>query len=140
MEKEKKQVENLESETIEKELEKSKKKAAELLEDQDKLERFMERLERKLKKVPGVGEKISDLPILVNLMRDYIKKEYTDIPIGTIMAILGALIYFVSPIDVIPDAIPVVGYLDDLAVIGYALKLVHDDVEEYKKWKENQKG
>jgi uncharacterized membrane protein YkvA (DUF1232 family) len=33
----------------------------------------------------------------------------------------GALIYFISPIDLIPDHIPVVGYLDDLAVLSLAV-------------------
>jgi uncharacterized membrane protein YkvA (DUF1232 family) len=34
---------------------------------------------------------------------------------------VGALIYFISPIDLIPDHIPVVGYLDDLAVLSLAV-------------------
>ncbi|MCD8197982.1 MAG: DUF1232 domain-containing protein [Lachnospiraceae bacterium] len=108
--------------------------AKELLEDEDKMERFLERLEKKLKKVPAVGDKLSDIPVLISLVRSYVKKEYTDIPIGSIIAILGSLIYFVSPIDLIPDTVPVVGYIDDIAVISFAMKMVQDDVDEYKEW------
>lgn len=69
-----------------------------------------------------------------------IKKEYSDVPIGTIIAIMGALIHFVSPIDIIPDSIPVKGYFDDAAVVAACWKLVESDVEEYQKWrKENGK-
>lgn len=66
----------------------------------------------------------------------YVKKEYTDIPIGTIIAILSALIYFVSPIDFIPDSIPGIGYLDDVAVVAVCWNLVSSDIEEYTKWRE----
>ena len=83
--------------------------AEEMLKDQDKMERFLQRLEKKLKVIPLAGEKLADVPIMVSLIRSYVKKEYIDVPIGTIIAILSALIYFVSPIDIVPDSIPVLG-------------------------------
>lgn len=43
--------------------------------------------------------------------------------------IIGALGYMISPLDVIPDAIPIVGLTDDLAVLIYVLKKVWTDVE-----------
>lgn len=115
-------------------------KAEEMLKDQDKMERFLQRLERKLKVIPLAGEKLADVPIMASLIRSYVKKEYTDIPIGTVIAIVSALIYFVSPIDIVPDSIPVLGYFDDAAVVAACWKLVDSDVEEYVKWrKENGK-
>ena len=44
-----------------------------------------------------------------------------------------ALLYIVSPIDLIPDAIPFVGLLDDVLVAGYALKQIADELARYKK-------
>ena len=44
--------------------------------------------------------------------------------------IIGALGYLISPLDVIPDAIPIVGLTDDLAVVIYVLKKVWDSVDE----------
>ena len=77
---------------------------------------------------------------MISLVRSYIKKEYTDIPIGTIIAVISAVAYIVSPIDVIPDVIPGVGYLDDAAVVVACLALVGADVTEYVKWRdENNK-
>ena len=119
---------------IENEISKNSAKAEELLKDQDKLERFLERLERKLQKIPVVGSSLSAVPILISLVRSYAKKEYTDIPIGSIIAIIGSLIYLFSHFDLIPDSIPVIGLADDAAVITAALKLVKDDVDEYKDW------
>mgnify|MGYP001770954659 CR=1 FL=1 len=50
------------------------------------------------------------------------------------IAVVSALLYFGSPVDLIPDFIPVTGYLDDAAVIAFVFRLVEDDVAEYKQW------
>jgi len=122
------------------ELEKGYSEAEEILHDEDKMERFLQRLEKKLKTVPIAGEKLAVVPIMASLIRNYAKKEYTDIPIGTLLAMISALVYFVSPIDIIPDSIPVLGYFDDAAVVAACWKLVESDVDEYVKWrKDNHK-
>lgn len=118
------------------ELEKGYEKAEEFLKDEDKMERFLQRLEKKLKIIPVAGEKLAVVPIMASLIRSYWKKEYTDIPIGSIIAILSALIYFVSPIDIVPDSVPVLGYFDDAAVVAACWKMVESDVSEYQKWRE----
>jgi uncharacterized membrane protein YkvA (DUF1232 family) len=46
---------------------------------------------------------------------------------------LGALLYFLNPVDLIPDSIPVVGYLDDFAVLTLATHLIQNSGEEQKK-------
>lgn len=118
------------------ELEKGYGKAEEILHNQDELERFLQRLEKKLKTVPLAGEKLATVPIMISLIKSYIQKQYTDIPIGTIIAIISALVYFLSPIDFVPDSIPVLGYFDDAAVVAACWKLVESDVEEYARWRE----
>lgn len=121
-------------EMIVKQINKNSDEAKRLLDDQDKMERFLERIEQKLKKIPAVGDKLSNVPILISLVKSYVRKEYQEVPLGSIIAIVGGLIYFLSPIDLIPDHIPGIGYLDDATVIVFLLKMVGDDVEEYKEW------
>ena len=122
------------------ELKKGYDKAKELLKDTDKVEVFLQKLEKKLKVIPKVGETFAIVPTMISLIRNYIKKEYTEIPIGTIIAILSALIYIFSPVDFVPDVIPGAGYIDDALVIGACLKFVSSDVKDYEKWrKENNK-
>lgn len=123
-------------EMLNEQINKNSEGAKKLLNDEDRMERFLERLERKLKKIPIVGRNLSNVPMLVSLVRSYIKKDYRDIPIGSIIAIVSALIYFLSPIDLLPDSIPVLGYVDDAAVFAFVWKMVEDDVEEYKKWQD----
>ncbi|MEZ8253111.1 YkvA family protein [Vibrio splendidus] len=85
---------------------------------------------------PGALSKLwNDIKLMVNLITDYVKGDYTDVPWRVIAAITGAIVYFASPIDVIPDFIPVVGYLDDALVIKLAIDLASEDFNEYKRWK-----
>jgi uncharacterized membrane protein YkvA (DUF1232 family) len=85
-----------------------------------------------------IGDKLVNIPIMVSLVRSYVKKEYTDIPTGSVIAIVSALVYFLFPSDVIPDIIPGLGFLDDAAVIAFCWKLVETDVEEYIKWRDKK--
>ena len=127
-------------EKMKKALEAHNEEAKAAIEGEDKFERLIQRLENKLKLIPRIGKHVSDIACMVSLVRNYIKKEYTDIPIGTIISIVSTLIYIISPIDLLPDSIPVVGYIDDIALLVWVLKSINSDVEEYKKWRvENNK-
>jgi uncharacterized membrane protein YkvA (DUF1232 family) len=61
------------------------------------------------------------------------------VPWETIVWAIAAIIYFVSPIDLIPDFIPVVGYLDDVVVIGWVAASISTDIENFREWEESQK-
>ncbi|MBQ6570190.1 MAG: DUF1232 domain-containing protein [Clostridia bacterium] len=119
------------------ELEKGYEKAEKILGNESKTERFLQRLEKKMKVIPIVGERLADIPVLASLVIHYFKREYTDLPIGTIIAVVSALIYFVSPLDIMPDILPGLGYVDDAAVVAACWNLVKSDVEEYLKWRDD---
>ena len=129
-------AEILSEEEVQARFDKSKEKAKKLLEDKDKMDRFLERLEKKLKHIPVVGGILSEIPVLVLLVKAFIEKKYLEIPIGSMIAIVGALLYFLSPLDLFPDILPAIGLVDDAAVLTLAFKFVHDDVVEFKTWRE----
>ncbi len=129
---------NFDDQVAKKQLENGFEQAENLLHDQDKVEAFLQRLEMKLKAIPGVGEKLAYIPVMASLIKSYIRKEYTDIPVGSIIAIISALVYFVSLLDIIPDGIPILGYIDDAAVIAVCWLMVGSDVKEYITWRENK--
>lgn len=86
--------------------------------------------------IPNALESLwQDIKDMWSMVKDYWNKKYPDVPFGTIAAIVTALLYFVSPIDVIPDFIPVVGYIDDAFIVTLALKMVSKDIEKYRNWK-----
>lgn len=117
-------------------LESNFSEAEEMIKDPDALEGFLRRLEEKLKTVPLAGDALSNVPVLISMVRSYANKEYPEIPLGTIVAIISALIYFLSPIDLIPDEIPVIGYADDAAVVLACLSMVQSDFDKYKAWRD----
>ena len=111
--------------------------AEKLLKDPDKLERTLQRLEKKLKAVPVAGTVLAYVPLMISLVRSYVKKEYTDIPIASIIATIIALIYVLSPVDLFPDFIPG-GYTDDAVIIAGCLVLIRSDLEDFRLWRKNQ--
>lgn len=119
-------------------LESNYPEAEEIINDPDALENLLQRLEEKLKMVPLAGEALSNVPVLISMVRSYANKEYPDIPLGTIIAIVSALIYVLSPIDLIPDGVPVIGYVDDAAVVLACLNMIQSDVDEYKTWRDTR--
>ena len=128
----------IDEEKAQKLYEKSYSEAEEILQDEDKMERFLQKLERKLRTVPIAGSALAYVPIMMSLVKSYVKREYTELPIATMISVVVALIYFLSPIDIIPDVVPFAGYIDDAAIIVACLAFIRTDLEDYRIWrKEN---
>lgn len=69
----------------------------------------------------------------------YYTLQSKDVSMTDKAIIIGALGYLISPIDVIPDAIPIAGLTDDLGVLAYVLKKVWGSVSEEVKQKAKDK-
>jgi uncharacterized membrane protein YkvA (DUF1232 family) len=61
-------------------------------------------------------------------------KDFTMEPRVKYVAI-GALVYLVLPIDLVPDPIPLVGVVDDLAALAFAVKYAKPEIERYRAYK-----
>ncbi|TJX15149.1 DUF1232 domain-containing protein [Tissierella creatinini] len=116
----------------------TKKEAEEILKDKEKTEEKLNEARDKIDKLGDgpIKNAIDDLFLFISIVKAWIKGEYREIPIGTIIGIFGALIYFVSPVDVIPDFIPGIGYIDDIFIISLVVKQAHSDLQRYKAWME----
>lgn len=110
-----------------------RKKASKVKEsDVEKIVHREAEIDEKIMDVPGKFTKmINQIKLLFELIRDYWKGEYKAVPWTSIAMAVGALVYFLSPVDLIPDFIPVVGYIDDAAVVGLAIKAIHGDLRTY---------
>lgn len=114
---------------------KNKAQAENILRDPKKAEELVRRINSKLVNIPYVGEYFTDVPTLCLMVSDYVKGAYKQVPFAAVVGIVVALVYFLTPIDLIPDAVPGVGQLDDAAVIMFAVKAAHNDIADYKRWK-----
>ena len=115
-------------------LDENKEKAKAFLADDEKMEKLFRDFEKKLKLIPKIGKRASDVAVLLSMLRAYIKKQYTDVSIATIIAAVAGLIYVVNPMDVVPEYVLGVGILDDAAILGIILQAMHMDLNKYKKW------
>lgn len=77
---------------------------------------------------------LKELKALLRLIRAYVKGDYRDVSWESMVLIVAAVVYVVSPIDAIPDPLPVVGLTDDAAVLAFVLNLVRGEVDEFMKW------
>ena len=108
--------------------------AADYIDNPSKLDTLMIQLEEKLRQVPVIGETVSGLPVVIAMVKSWIKKEYSVSP-KVLATIVGAFIYLVKKKDLISDSTPVIGIVDDLAVLALALKFVEPEIKDYKIWR-----
>ena len=71
---------------------------------------------------------------MLRLIRAYSEGRYPEIPESTLVVIVAAIIYLVNPLDVIPDALPALGYLDDATVLALALRRSRAALDDFMTW------
>lgn len=75
---------------------------------------------------------------LVRLVRSYATGDYRQIQSSTIVSGLAVLLYVLSPIDLVPDFIPVVGFLDDLSLVGWFIGKFTAELTRFREWEQQQ--
>jgi uncharacterized membrane protein YkvA (DUF1232 family) len=81
---------------------------------------------------------LQDLMALYRMLQAWSRGDYKKIPWKTIVLALAALIYFLNPLDLIPDFILGIGYLDDAVVLGFVMNSIRKDVSKYLEWEEEK--
>jgi uncharacterized membrane protein YkvA (DUF1232 family) len=71
---------------------------------------------------------LADLQLAYQMLRD----PKFQVATHTKTVLIIALLYLISPIDLLPDAMPFVGLLDDVLVVGYALKQAAAELARYR--------
>lgn len=117
-----------------------KGRAEKLSGDRERITSFVKKVLEKLKENNvALNQIFNDVNTLIRLVSSWANGSYKSIPVSTIISIIAALIYLVSPVDIIPDFIPGIGYIDDIAVILFVIKSIKTDLNNFLQW-ENDKG
>lgn len=90
------------------------------------------------RKGPKLGQLREDVRLLQALCLAWWRGEYRAISPKALVTVVAGLLYFVSPLDAIPDWLVGVGFLDDIAVLGWVLKTVADELNRFKAWRDSQ--
>ena len=91
--------------------------------------------ERLSKKAGFLAQYWEDIKTSFSLIRDWFNGSYDKVPARMVVSLVGALIYFVSPLDIIPDWVPMAGLVDDAAILAFVFKLSEADLNVYRRWK-----
>jgi len=116
-------------------------KAQSFVNDPEKINELLAQLQEKLKDLPTtVSNAFTNVPLMAQMVKSYITREYTEVSPKVIISLVSAFIYFVKKKDIIPDDIPIVGYADDLAVATIAMAINEPELRAYAAWREQQSG
>jgi len=117
---------------------KAQEKAKSALKDESRIRSILRSVGNKLKsgnlEVSKLGEKVR---LLVRMVKAYVSGHYRVVPWKSIIIIVAVLIYFLMPLDLIADFIPVTGYVDDFTLVLWAYNHLKDDINTFEWWEQN---
>ena len=120
---------------------KAKERASGLLKDRKRLQSLLINSTKKLSHLNFKNLNLTKLTnrvkVIIRMLKAYVKGEYRLLPWKSLIILVAALFYFVTPLDLIPDVIPVTGYIDDFTVILWVFRTLQDEINEFIVW-ENQ--
>ena len=115
-----------------------KKKAEGIVNDSDALKKVLTRLKTKLdasESDDSLKTKLIEyLKLISRMVANTMSGKYTETPWQTMVMIIGGLLYFIAPLDALPDFIPVAGLVDDATILLWLGKCFREDLDNYKIW------
>jgi uncharacterized membrane protein YkvA (DUF1232 family) len=112
-------------------------KAAQYAKDPDRLKDLASTARRKAETAGQTGvlkEFWDTLMTFLRLTRAYAKGDYRQVPWETVTLAVAAVLYFLMPLDVIPDVLMGLGFVDDAAVIAWVMNTVGPELGKFRQW------
>jgi uncharacterized membrane protein YkvA (DUF1232 family) len=81
----------------------------------------------------------ADLPLLVRLLKVWKDGSYQGLSVRTLASLVAALLYVLSPVDLVPDFIPGIGLIDDMAVLALLLHALAQDLAAFRVWEQTRR-
>lgn len=119
-----------------------RKRAVRMLRDPRALRTMLTETERLLRRPGHLDARWRALResagLLVDMLRSKIAGDYRDLSAGSLVLITAGLVYLAVPVDSVPDAIPVVGLLDDAMVLCWVATMLRDEIANFRVWRETR--
>ena len=81
-----------------------------------------------------LGSLRADVPRLTRMASAIARGDYRRVPWKSVFLLAAGLVYFITPVDLIPDFILGTGFLDDAVIVAYVLKAIRDDLARFEDW------
>lgn len=115
-------------------------RATRVLKKPEKLETLLIEARNKAAKLDKgpIGEARDSIFTLFRLVKAYARGHYRDISWSNLVLVVAALIYFVAPLDMLPDFLLALGYIDDAAILGWTIRAIADELARFAVWESDQ--
>ncbi len=117
---------------------KAKREAKEILGNNEKLKGLVTQAREKLEDMQGADGVWKSMVHVVNtfirMIKAYISGEYKEVPWKSMLMLVAGIIYFIMPLDLIPDFIPITGFIDDLSILIWIYRTIKLDIEAFEVW------
>lgn len=111
-----------------------------MVHDNERLRKLVVNAGEKLSKIGDDSEEskgfLSHVKLMIRMIRAHISGAYRAFSPMTLVLLVFALLYFITPLDLIPDFIPALGFTDDITVGLMIIKRCSTDIQKYRKWEE----
>ena len=129
-------------ERVAKAVERNKTRAEQYIRDPEKSKELLDKAYKKTNTYEKSGGPLTefwrDLKTLMRMLKSYTRHEYTHIAWGSLLLVVAAIIYFVSPIDLLPDWVPLAGFVDDAAITVFVISQLRADLAKFTRWENEQ--
>lgn len=117
------------------------KKAEKVLQDEGRVNKIIGSVSSKVRGVAENNDQlkgfVARLRVISRMVKSYISGRYRVMPWKSIVLLVAGLIYFITPLDLIPDFIPALGLVDDVSMIAFIYRSLKQDIDEYLLWEKD---
>lgn len=115
----------------------ARRAALSVADDPEQAETLLARTSEKLR-TSAASQRLSgvmdDLEAALRMARLRIRGQYGAPGVERLVLLFAALLYLVNPMDIVPDAIPAAGLLDDAAIVGWMLGKLREELDRFRAW------